>query len=603
VQGGLDELRIPGVRVSEALRLPTDLAASTARTDLSRNPISVVLQRTTADFPRRAGSDGLVPFALDPLDMVDAEPGTRRIVSLPTARRFNVGGWGSISPSAPDRLLDDVAGAARGWKVSSSPRFEGIPGNRASSAFDGNRSSAWVAEYNGLGKPPWIRWHGTRPVLIKDLRILPAAAAYPMPDQVDVQASGGHVVVRVARDGRVTLPWPVRTNSLKLNITRTRWPFAPPHDGRAVRAVAIGELEIPGVAPQTLRRVGRFRSRCGEMAVRSGASAVRLRVAGTIQALDTGRALRVTQCGTGRPLALRRGENLLVARPGALARADYLRLTSPAPRPLPAGVGGPDRWLVFAESYSRGWRAWCRTRNGRERALGPSRPIDGFANGWRINGADCTRTRFAFAPQKWADIGYWISAIAAALLLLLLVVSGLVRRFGAPTSELVRNRPRPTPPLRTRRLGWVAAIATGVVLGVVAVGLTDSATGLLAGALALAVARLGASPSRMYSVAAVAIALVLVDYLVKAPSASLIDINFVHERLLGHWLALVAMVALAVGAGLDVAGLRSRPDGPPPTEKAPDTSRHPVGSIRRGGGPGRRRSVVTWLLGGSSSRS
>jgi hypothetical protein len=258
---------------------------------------------------------------------------------------------------------------------------------------------------------------------------------------------------------------------------------------------------------------------------------------------------------------------------------------------------------VLAESYSRGWRAWCRSRDGHEYELGPSQPIDGFGNGWRIDDANCTRTRFAYAPQTSADVGYWISAIAAIVLLALFAVAGLLRRFGGSLQAVSARAPQPTATSTTRRLGWVPAAVTGVVVGVGAVALSDSVAGILAGALAFAVARLGASSTRMYALAAFAVALALLDYLIAAPASSVIDIDFVHGRLAGHWLALAAMVALAVGAALEVAALRRQSEAPPPGEKAALVPPHPVGSKRRNGSFGLRRRVVTWLWGGSSSRS
>src|SRR5206468_6435705 len=44
-------------------------------------------------------------------------------------------------------------------------------------------------------------------------------------------------------------------------------------------------------------------------------------------------------------------------------------------------------WLVLGEGYSSGWRAACRSRGGQERPLGSPKPIDGFANGWRVAGS------------------------------------------------------------------------------------------------------------------------------------------------------------------------------------------------------------------------
>ena len=77
-------------------------------------------------------------------------------------------------------------------------------------------------------------------------------------------------------------------------------------------------------------------------------------------------------------------------------------------------------WLVLGEGYSRGWRASCRSADGKERKLGAPEPIDGFANGWRV-GSSCAVARFWFAPQRLATVSYGVSALAGLAILLLLV--------------------------------------------------------------------------------------------------------------------------------------------------------------------------------------
>ncbi|MGH2805435.1 MAG: discoidin domain-containing protein, partial [Thermoleophilaceae bacterium] len=125
--GGIDELRIPGVRVRERLRLPTALAERTRGLDLSGSELDVVLERATADFPYRAGADRYTPTARVQTAMVDAEPGLEREIVLPTARGFEPSGWASVAPDAADDALDRLAGMAAGWRFTSSSRFEGVP--------------------------------------------------------------------------------------------------------------------------------------------------------------------------------------------------------------------------------------------------------------------------------------------------------------------------------------------------------------------------------------------------------------------------------------------------------------------------------------------
>src|SRR6185437_4336340 len=137
---GIAELQVPGLHVSESLRLPDVLAAEAHGLDLSHSPVSILLQRTTADFPYRAAATS------------DAEPGLERDLTLPVGRTFALSGWASVTPSAPDPALDRLAGLDPLWTFKSSGRFEGVAGRRASAAFDGRPDTAWIAS----GARPWI---------------------------------------------------------------------------------------------------------------------------------------------------------------------------------------------------------------------------------------------------------------------------------------------------------------------------------------------------------------------------------------------------------------------------------------------------------------
>ena len=132
------------------------------------------------------------------------------------------------------------------------------------------------------------------------------------------------------------------------------------------------------------------------------------------------------------PLTLPAGESSVSSEPGRVFRADQVRLASAAPRPV-ATAGAPrvsdsgegwngsrdgvrlslagPAWLVLAESWSKGWHAYCAARDGDERDLGAPTPIDGFAVGWRAP-AGCATARFEFRPQRLATGAYVLSAVA-----------------------------------------------------------------------------------------------------------------------------------------------------------------------------------------------
>ena len=95
-------------------------------------------------------------------------------------------------------------------------------------------------------------------------------------------------------------------------------------------------------------------------------------------------------------------------------------------------ASGP-AWLVLGESYNRGWRAWCGDRD-----LGAPEPIDGYANGWRID-RGCATARFEFAANSAARWSLWLAAAGCLAMLVLLGVGWRRRRGRAPGA---RCRPR-----------------------------------------------------------------------------------------------------------------------------------------------------------------
>ena len=154
IAGGISELQIPGLKVARALRLPTDLAASTDGLDLRHNELAVLLARTTADFPYQEQTAPGDLQAGSVVHAADAESDIRRVVTLPAARRFTFSGWASVRADAPGQLLDRLAKLPPGWQFASSERFQGRPINRASSAFDGDPRTAWVSHFVAKQTPP-----------------------------------------------------------------------------------------------------------------------------------------------------------------------------------------------------------------------------------------------------------------------------------------------------------------------------------------------------------------------------------------------------------------------------------------------------------------
>jgi arabinofuranan 3-O-arabinosyltransferase len=606
--GGLDEVQIPGLRVGESLRLPTRLAQEARSLDLSHTPVSVVLRRTSTDFPYRAGHDVEAPQAGNPFDDVDAEPGLEREVSLPAARSFQVGGWASVNPQAPDPVFDRLTGVPADWRFSSSSRFEGWPIHRASSAFDGNPRTAWVGNYLRQ-QFAWISVRAPQPFSVRTFRLRPLSSNYAFPTLVEVRGAGGfRRQLPVAPDGTVTLPVTLRTSFLRLNILSLRGSFGP----RELRAVAISEIEIPGLAPPHPNRSGPFNSRCGEISVSGPSGTATAAITGDVKQLDAGVPLPLTSCGTAGALSLPAGTSAIHASPGSFARPDLLQLDSAAPAGLPAAAAagsvlsagrGDDGsrkgvrvqlkspgWLVLAESYSRGWRAWCGPAGGKQRSLGAPVPIDGFANGWRVD-TSCQDAHFYFSPQSRANAAYVVSAVGAGLMLLLLAAYLALRRFGATAAVPVRGDSGRVGVASNavRRTGWLAALAIGSVIASVAGFVFAWRAGAVIGVVTSLLLRFGISVRRLLAIATAGLLAIAIGY-VASPSPDVGGFYFYYalHYIDEHWMAVGVVSALGAAALLMAWDLRGEPAS---GAEAEEPGSHRLGTLLRSAAPRLRRRV------------
>jgi hypothetical protein len=439
--GGISELRIPGVSATEALRLPVDATRALQGADLSSTGLTYLFERVTGDDP----------FARDlahgPRDVHrpgDAEQTMRRVFDVPAPRRFSATAWVEPFSQTPDDALDRLVGYRGRVAATSSSRVDGEPRWRASMALDGDRQTAWVADWSA-GAPPWLSVTLGSPVRVTALTLTPADVPVRRPTRVRVLWPGGSTPpLPVAASGQVTLPHPVRARSFRLEVLSA----VAPAGATAADRRAVGIAEIGGLPQVRVKPTARFSAPCGTVRVQVGTQTMALRVSGTSRAFDDGTPLRAPSCGT--PVTLAAGVQRMEVAPGLLA-VDDLRLYSPAPQPVAvaastgsvtragtAGRGSYDHvrvtvdapsWLVLGEGYNRGWRASC---NGR--ALGAPIPIDGYANGWRVQ-PGCTDVSFTFAPNRLALIGYLVSLVTG-LACLVLIGLGWRRR---------RDRPEPAP--------------------------------------------------------------------------------------------------------------------------------------------------------------
>ncbi|MGH2893805.1 MAG: hypothetical protein ACRDPM_11155, partial [Solirubrobacteraceae bacterium] len=451
--GGLREVRIPGVRVSEVLRPPLLASRALSGRDLSHASLTWLFARQTADNPFRANRYVDEPVQNDPADAQDPEALIARLVSAPAQRSYTVDARVTPAVDAPDSAFDTLSGLRSRATFTSSSRFENEPRYRASGAFDADPATAWVGLWiRPFAPAPWIAWRAPHPLTLSRLRIAPPRQPVRRPTQVQLSWPGGSSSpLAVAPDGSVVLPRAVRARAFRLTILRAQFPPGLTARRRAARAVGIGTLSVPGLAPVTVPHAGAVRSACGVAAVSVGGVRVALRVSGSIGALDAGMPLSAVACAG--QVRMGAGAQEIDSLPGNFS-VDLLRLRSAAPSPLPAPASGGQllsaghlgndsvsgvrvalthpAWLVLGESYDTGWQARCDGRS-----LGAPQLIDGYANGW-VAPAGCRDVSFAFTPQSTVNLGYVISGVVAlALGLLLIVVRPSARLAAAGLGSLL----------------------------------------------------------------------------------------------------------------------------------------------------------------------
>jgi hypothetical protein len=563
ITGGIRELRIPGVEATEALRPPVIAERALRGT---RAALSYVFQRTTGDDPFRrdpwhgASSSALVR------DRGDGETGLERRFSPPAARTWRLDGWVTATARAPDAALDAFVGLKGAFN--SSARFEGRPGYRASSAFDGT-DAPWIGSWQD-GRSVWIEW--VRPATLRQLTLDPVPGVR-QPTRVRLRSERGVSAAVDVVGGVARFRQPVSGRRFRLEILRSAFPAGTPGIDRRRRAVGIAEIRGPGVPSVRVPRSGALRPGCTALAVEIGAVTVGMAVEGSIADLDAGRPLRAHDCDT---IGLPAGETRLSSVSGTFTPY-VLRLRSgnstPAPAPgrvVSAGTAtrggredvrlaltGPAR-LVLAESYNRGRRASC---DGKD--LGVPEVGDAFGTAWRVP-ASCRNVSITFAPNRLVNAGYAISLAVAALLLVLLVAGRRrleVGRFGVVLAN-VADAPQGMPTRRALLIAVPAGLAFGFVFAARGVPL------FALGVFLVLWRGIGAKPLALAGGAVLGIAVPILTAILRPENRGGYNPEYAIDGIAIHWVT-VAGVALFVLALSRAMGRPGRARSAPPTGDAP----------------------------------
>jgi arabinofuranan 3-O-arabinosyltransferase len=554
---GIDEIEIPGVRLTRVARLPLTLdrlAAGIPAGDtpaLDRTPVDIVLSRVRGT----AMPDDDEEVALD------------RDFRLPVERSYRVYGLVRFAGSS-ESVLDRLAGAYGPVTAVSSSRLLDLPAVRASRAVDGDPSTGWAPSAPVVGQSLTITAPRRR---IDHVDITQGArGAVDWVSRVRVAVDGRATAVAAIRPGtsRVRLP-AVTGRSLRITVLAT-------HSGSPTAAVRLSEVDFGG--PRMRFSAARAAAACVPVAAVDGAPLLMRPVqpltstgpalwAGCDGGLRLGsgkHAVRAVPGWAPDELVLR---DRLGDRPAPAAPPDgprYDVTTGPGPRlrATVTGATGP-YYLVTGQAYDARWRA---SLDGRD--LGPPIVVDGYATGWRIDAPGTHTMTIRYGPQRVTDLALVASALAVLGCVAVLVLAawrpGAAGETGGPgatggTASLAapaaatRRRSRRQERRGTRlraAVGWLSVLVLAWAFG------GPVLLGVAAATLVWHLLRRPA-PRTVLWTAVAAFALVPLAWLAFRPGqVDPLTARIVQDNLWPHRLAAAGLLLLVVGA---VRAERRRP--------------------------------------------
>ena len=474
---------------------------------------------------------------LAPPNTAEEEPALVRSFTVPSARAFGIVGTARLSLGAPDNAMDAALGqpdaSSGGITVTASEHLTTSASARASSALDGDPTTAWSTQV-GDTVGQWIDVQTPQPVTFDHLTLqVVADSRHSVPTQVRIDAGGQSRTVNLPAvadqpSQNAAVPAPVSFPALAGNDVRVTITAVRPEqtieyysDLPTNLPVAIAELGIPGVQRPALPT--EVPSACRSDLLTLDGKPLPVRLVGSTATAVAGGTLQVQACnpdgGAPTTLHLSAGKHLLRAVPGtttgidvdglvlasgagggaATLTAPATTLAAPASTPAPQvhlqssgettaratvrNVDGPF-WLVLGESFNNGWHAVV---NGHD--LGAPQLVDGMSNGWLVNPG---RASTLSVTLKWTPQNrIWVALAISGLTMLLCALLALwprrravVARVDHPDGPVELASPlvaRGSTPSRRAVISTTAAVA--LVAGLI----VNPLVGIIAGALTVGV--------------------------------------------------------------------------------------------------------------------
>ena len=431
---GLAEVIIDGISNKEYLRLPV--------AEVSNSPMTVLLTR------RRI--DQATPNRFDP------ESHIARIFSTTKPMVFTITGDARISGLATDDVINRLIGANP--VVTSSVRTQGSPSSFGYAATDGKRQTAWTTPIDGsigaqlnlaLGSPSTRQ---LRFAFVDDNE-------HSVPTTITITGSSGSAKIKIAPPdetgfSRVDLPATVTAPITSIVIDEINAKTNPDYFSGFPRVLPVSIQEIDTGTDNAIIEHN-LSNLCQWNLLWIDDVAIGVRLKGSTRDALKRQPLELSLCAgslslDAGPHTLRTalGQDIgldvdrLVLRPSDSVKIKPLTTTpieilSQSKTHIEARIDAVGKTVVsFAYSNNPGWKALFRPSspdNSLTTELGDSFVVQGYANGWLVNGPGVLT--LDWTPQRTVPWAIGISLFVALLSLLLLRCTP---RMSTPTN----NNPR-----------------------------------------------------------------------------------------------------------------------------------------------------------------
>lgn len=474
----------------------------------------------------------------DPFDLLrrDEEPQLRRRFTVPAGGTFRV--QMTAVPVAGERL-DALLTRTRGLRVRATSSYGAQPRYKAPNAFDGTRTTAWIAAppvtpslrtpsapgLSGVGRGTaeghaspvpsvlddapalHVRIAGARRTLGR-VRVLPARGFAVAPTSLRITTDRGEIRDVPVRPGRIVRFDPVAARTLMITFPQVVARFTNGPDGQRIPLpVGVAEIDFPALRDQRvipLPPALPIATRCGEgppLLVDGAVRRTRLRTtAGEAVSLDPARAelcdadeLRLAQgthdvrgVGGGAFLitTLALAPTRIVRPPLTVARRAEIVRWDTTDRAIRV-TAGVDTYLAVAQNFNRGWAA---TLDGRPLR---AQQLDGWQQGFVVPAGPAGIVELHYAPDR----AFRLVLLLGGVLALILVALALLPPRGMGAAQ------PPAPPVGLPAGRGLWALRAGAVVIVAGI----SAPVLLALPVLAWLSRGARGPRRLAAVAALAL--------------------------------------------------------------------------------------------------